>query len=386
MTTPDTLDGLYALPQEHLDFRDTIRQIATERVAPRAAEIDEKAEYPQDLRELFAEHDLFGLPFDAEHGGTGTGTLMLNMAIEEIAKACASSALMLMIQELGTLPIKLFGTDEQKQRFLPKCASGEWTPAFALSEPDAGSDPGGMRTRAVHDGDQWVIEGTKNWITNLGIADFYVVFAVTDPEAGRSHGISAFVVEADRPGFSIGKLEHKMGIRGSPTGQPIFDQVRVPAENLIADVDEGFKVAMGTLDHSRLGVAAQGLGLAQGATDYAASYAKERRQFGKPIASFQGIQFKLADMETRCAAARELLYKACAKVDRREPDMGKYSAMAKLFCSDTAMAVTTEAVQVLGGYGYVKEYPVERMMRDAKITQIYEGTNEIQRVVIARGL
>jgi alkylation response protein AidB-like acyl-CoA dehydrogenase len=385
VTTPDTLD-LYALPQEHLDFRDTIRQIATERVAPRAAEIDEKAEYPQDLRELFAEHDVFGLPFDTEHGGTGTGTLMLNMAIEEIAKACASSALMLMVQELGTLPIKLFGTDEQKQRFLPKCASGEWTPAFALSEPDAGSDPGGMRTRAVRDGDEWVIEGTKNWITNLGIADFYVVFAVTDPEAGRSHGISAFVVEADRPGFSIGKLEHKMGIRGSPTGQPIFDQVRVPAENLIGNVDEGFKVAMGTLDHSRLGVAAQGLGLAQGATDYAASYAKERRQFGKPIASFQGIQFKLADMETRCAAARELLYKACAKVDRREPDMGKYSAMAKLFCSDTAMAVTTEAVQVLGGYGYVKEYPVERMMRDAKITQIYEGTNEIQRVVIARGL
>ena len=386
MTTPDTLDGLYALPREHLDFRDTIRQISTERVAPRAAEIDEKAEYPQDLRELFAEHDVFGLPFDTEHGGTGTGTLMLNMAIEEIAKACASSALMLMVQELGTLPIKLFGTDEQRQRLLPKCASGEWTPAFALSEPDAGSDPGGMRTRAVRDGDEWVIEGTKNWITNLGIADFYVVFAVTDPEAGRSHGISAFVVEADRPGFSVGKLEHKMCIRGSPTGQPIFNQVRVPAENLIGDVDDGFKVAMGTLDHSRLGVAAQGLGLAQGATDYAASYAKERRQFGKPIASFQGIQFKLADMETRCAAARELLYKACAKVDRREPDMGKYSAMAKLFCSDTAMAVTTEAVQVLGGYGYVKEYPVERMMRDAKITQIYEGTNEIQRVVIARGL
>jgi len=382
----EVLADVYTIPQEHLDFRDAIRQIAQERVAPRAAEIDEKAEYPHDLRQLFAEHDLFGLPFDTEHGGTGTGTLMLNMAIEEIAKACASSALMLMVQELGTLPIKLFGTDEQKQRLLPKCASGEWTPAFALSEPDAGSDPGGMRTRAVRDGDEWVIEGTKNWITNLGIADFYVVFAVTDPEAGRSHGISAFVVEADRPGFSIGKLEHKMGIRGSPTGQPIFDQVRVPAENLIGDVDDGFKVAMGTLDHSRLGVAAQGLGLAQGATDYAASYAKERRQFGKPIASFQGIQFKLADMETRCAAARELLYKACAKVDRREPDMGKYSAMAKLFCSDTAMAVTTEAVQVLGGYGYVKEYPVERMMRDAKITQIYEGTNEIQRVVIARGL
>jgi alkylation response protein AidB-like acyl-CoA dehydrogenase len=386
VTTPDTIADLYTLPQEHLDFRDAIRQIATERVAPRAAEIDEKAEYPQDLRELFAEHDLFGLPFDEEHGGTGTGTLMLNIAIEEVAKACASSALMLMVQELGTLPIKLFGTDELKERFLPRCASGEWTPAFALSEPDAGSDAGGMRTRAVRDGDGWVIDGTKNWITNLGVADFYVVFAVTDPDAGRSRGISAFVVEADRPGFSVGKLEHKMGIRGSPTGQPIFDEVRVPAEHLVGEVDQGFKVALGTLDRSRLGVAAQGLGLAQGATDYAAAYAKERQQFGKPIASFQGIQFKLADMETRTAAARELLYKACAKVDRSDPDVGKYSAMAKLFCSDTAMAVTTEAVQVLGGYGYVKEYPVERMMRDAKITQIYEGTNEIQRLVIARTL
>jgi alkylation response protein AidB-like acyl-CoA dehydrogenase len=243
-----------------------------------------------------------------------------------------------------------------------------------------------MITRAERDGDEWVINGTKNWITNLGVADFYVVFAVTDPDAGHSRGISAFVVEADRPGFSVGKLEHKMGIRGSPTGQPIFDSVRVPASNLVGEVDHGFKVALGTLDHSRLGVAAQGLGLAQGATDYAAAYAKERQQFGKPIASFQGIQFKLADMETRTAAARELLYQACAKVDRGDADIGKYSAMAKLFCSDTAMAVTVEAVQVLGGYGYVSEYPVERMMRDAKITQIYEGTNEIQRLVIARAL
>jgi alkylation response protein AidB-like acyl-CoA dehydrogenase len=386
VTTPEAIADLYVLPQEHIDFRDAIRQIVTERVAPRASAIDEKAEYPQDLRELFAEHDLFGLPFETEHGGTGTGTLMLNIAIEEIAKACASSALMLMIQELGTLPIRLFGSDELKQRFLPRCASGEWTPAFALSEPDAGSDAGGMRTRAVRDGDAWIIDGTKNWITNLGVADFYVVFAVTDPDAGRSRGISAFVVEADRPGFSVGKLEHKMGIRGSPTGQPIFDQVRIPAGNLIGEVDQGFKVALATLDRSRLGVAAQGVGLAQGSTDYAAAYAKERRQFGKPIASFQGIQFKLADMETRTAAARELLYKACAKVDRGDADIGKYSAMAKLFCSDTAMAVTVEAVQVLGGYGFVKEYPVERMMRDAKITQIYEGTNEIQRLVIARTL
>jgi alkylation response protein AidB-like acyl-CoA dehydrogenase len=376
----------YTIPQEHLDFRDTIRQIVQERVAPRAAEIDEKAEYPHDLRKLFAEQDLLGLPFETEHGGTGTGTLMLNMAIEEVSKACASTALILMVQELGTLPINLFGTEEQKARFLPSCASGEWSPAFALSEPEAGSDPGGMITRAVPDGDEWVIDGTKNWITNLGIADFYIVFAVTDRDAGHSRGITAFIVEADRPGFSVGKLEHKLGIRGSPTGQPIFDGVRVPAENVIGEVNQGFKVALATLDRSRLGVAAQALGIAQGATDYAAGYARERRQFGQPINSFQAIQFKLADMETQCAAGRELLYQACAKIDRGDRDMGKYSAMAKLFCSDVAMKVTVEAVQVLGGYGYVKEYPVERMLRDAKITQIYEGTNEIQRLVIARTL
>jgi len=378
------LADLYTIPQEHLDFRDTIRQIARERIAPRAAEIDEKAEYPHDLRQLLAEQDILGLPFDTEYGGTGTGALMLNMAVEEIAKACASTALILMVQELGTLPIRLFGSDELKQRFLPRCASGEWSPAFALSEPDAGSDPGGMLTKAVQDGDEWVINGTKNWITNLGIADFYVVFAVTDPQAGHSRGITAFVVEADRPGFSVGKLEHKLGIRGSPTGQPIFDEVRVPQENVVGDVNRGFKVAMATLDHSRLGVAAQALGIAQGATDYAAAYARERKQFGQPINSFQAIQFKLADMETQSAAARELLYQACAKIDRGDADVGKYSAMAKLFCSDVAMRVTVEAVQVLGGYGYVKEYPVERMLRDAKITQIYEGTNEIQRLVIAR--
>jgi alkylation response protein AidB-like acyl-CoA dehydrogenase len=380
------LADIYTIPQEHLDFRDTIRQIARDRIAPRAAEIDEKAEYPWDLRRLLAEQDILGLPFESQDGGTGTGTLMLNMAVEEIAKACASTALILMVQELGTLPIKLFGSEELKNRFLPKCASGEWSPAFALSEPEAGSDPGGMITRARQEGDEWVIDGTKNWITNLGVADFYVVFAVTDREAGHSRGITAFVVEADRPGFSVGKLEHKLGIRGSPTGQPIFDGVRVPAENVVGQVNQGFKVAMTTLDRSRLGVAAQALGIAQGATDYAAAYARERRQFGKPINSFQAIQFKLADMETQCAAARELLYQACAKVDRDDPDVGKYSAMAKLFCSDVAMRVTVEAVQVLGGYGYVKEYPVERMLRDAKITQIYEGTNEIQRLVIARTL
>ncbi len=380
------LVDLYTVPPDFLDFRDTIRQIARDRIAPRAAEIDERAEYPHDLRRLLAEQDILGLPFEEEHGGTGTGALMLNMAVEEIAKADASTALILMIQELGTLPIKLFGSDELKARLLPRCASGELSPAFALSEAEAGSDPGAMRTTAHRDGEDWVINGAKAWITNAGIADFYCVFAVSDREAGHAHGITAFVVEADRPGFSPGKLEHKLGIRASPTGSPVFEDVRVPAANVIGDVGQGFKVAMSTLDRSRLGVAAQALGIAQGATDYAAAYARERRAFGQPISSFQAIQFKLADMETKCAAGRELLYQACCRADRGDPELGKFSAMAKLFCSDTAMEVTVEAVQILGGYGYVRDYPVERMMRDAKITQIYEGTNEIQRLVIARTL
>jgi alkylation response protein AidB-like acyl-CoA dehydrogenase len=380
-----TLGDVYELPQEHKEFRDTIRQIVRERVAPRAAEIDAKAEYPWDIRKLFAEQDILGLPFDTEYGGTGTGTLMLQIAVEEIAKACASSALILMVQELGTLPIQLFGSPELKERYLPRCATGEWSPAFCLSEPEAGSDPASMRTNAVRDGDQWVINGTKNWITNAGIADFYVVFAITDRERRR---LSAFVVEKDAPGLSIGKLEHKLGIKGSPTGSPVFEDVRVPAANMVGAEGKGLSVALGTLERTRLGAAAQAVGISQGATDYANQYAKERVAFGEPINELQGIQFKLADMETRTAAARELLYKACALADRpeRPADLGKWTSMAKLFASDTAMAVTIEAIQVLGGYGYVTEYPVERMMRDAKITQIYEGTNEIQRVVIARAM
>jgi alkylation response protein AidB-like acyl-CoA dehydrogenase len=380
------LSDLYTIPQELLDFRDTIRQIARERIAPRAAEIDRSAEYPHDLRRLLADQDILGLPFEVEHGGTGTGTLMLSLAIEEIAKADASVALILMVQDLGTLPIKLDGSEELKERFLPKCATGEWTPAFALSEPEAGSDPGGMLTHAVADGDEWVINGSKCWISNAGIADFYVVFAVTDRQAGHARGITAFVVEADRPGFSVGSYEHKLGIHGSPTGSPVFDDVRVPAANVIGEVNRGFKVAMATLERSRLGAAAQAVGIAQGAIDYAVAYANERKQFGKPISSFQGIQFKLAEMEARTAAARELVYQASAKVDRGDPDLNKFTSMAKLVAADTAMAVTVEAVQVLGGYGYTNDYPVERMMRDAKITQIYEGTSEIQKLVIARTL
>jgi alkylation response protein AidB-like acyl-CoA dehydrogenase len=378
-----TLTDIYDLPQEHKDFRATIRQIVDEKVRPRAAEIDATGEYPWDVRKLFADQDILALPFDPQYGGTGTGTVMLQIAVEEIAKACASSALILMIQELGTLPIALFGSDELKERLLPRCATGEWSPAFALSEPEAGSDPASMRTTAVREGDEWVIKGAKNWITNSGVADFYVVFAVTDRENRR---LSAFVVESDREGFSVGKLEHKLGIKGSPTGSPIFEDVRVPAANLIGTEGKGLSVALGTLERTRLGAAAQAVGIAQGATDYANEYAKQRIAFGKPINELQAIQFKLADMETRTAAARELLYKACAMADRNEPGLGKHTSMAKLFASDTAMWVTVEAIQVLGGYGYVTEYPVERMMRDAKITQIYEGTNEIQRVVIARAM
>ena len=381
MATVDSYSDLYDIPQELKDFRDTIRQIVKERIWPRAAEIDETGEYPWDIRKLLGEQDILGLPFAEEYGGTGTGTLMLQMAVEEIAKASASCALILMVQELGTLPIQLFGTEEQKQRWLPKCASGEWSPAFALSEAEAGSNVAAMRTTAVRDGDEWVINGSKNWITNATIADFYIVFAVTDREA---HRISAFVVEKDAPGFSVPKLEHKLGIKGSPTGTPVFEDVRVPAENMIGAEDKGMSVALGTLQRTRLGAGAQAVGIAQGATDYATQYAKERIAFGKPIIELQGLQFKLADMQTKTAAARELLYKACAMADRDDPQLAIYSSMAKLFASDTAMEVTVEAVQVLGGYGYVTEYPVERMMRDAKITQIYEGTNEIQRVIIAR--
>jgi alkylation response protein AidB-like acyl-CoA dehydrogenase len=385
MTVTTEVPTPYEIPREALDLRDMVRRLASEKIAPRAGEIDREAKYPWDVRELLASHDVLGLPFAAAYGGTGTGTLVLQMAVEEIAKACAASALILMVQELGTLPIQLFGSEQQKQAWLPKCAAGEWSPAFCLSEPEAGSDPAAMRTQAIKDGDEWVINGQKAWITNATIADFYVVFATTDREHRRT---SCFVVEKDRQGFDPGALEHKLGIKGSPTGSPSFTEVRVPAENLIGEEGKGLAIALATLERTRLGAAAQAVGIAQGATDFANDYAKERVAFGKPINQLQGIQFKLADMQTGTAAARELLYKACSLADKpqRPADLGSWTSMAKLFASDNAMRVTVEAVQVLGGYGYVNEYPLERMMRDAKITQIYEGTNEIQRVVIARGM
>ena len=373
------------LPEELLDLRATISRIAAERIAPRAAEIDRTGEYPRDIHKLLADNDVLALPFAPEYGGTGTGTLMLNVAIEEIARADASCALMLMLQELGTLPIRLFGSQELRRRLLPRCASGELTPAFALSEAEAGSDAAAMRTAAVRDGEDWVIDGSKSWITNAGVADFYIVFALTDRDSGR---VTAFVVEADRPGFSISRLEHKLGIRGSPTGSPVLEGVRVPAANVVGEVGRGMRVALASLERSRLGAAAQAVGIAQGALDHAVAYARERIAYGRPIAELQGIQFKLADMQTGTAAARALLYEACTLADREPPpaDLGAHTSMAKLFASDNAMRVTVEAVQVLGAYGYVNEYPLERMMRDAKVTQIYEGTNEIQRLVIARHL
>src|SRR6201747_844734 len=307
------MTNTYEVPQESRDLRDMVRRLAQEKIAPRAGDIDREGKYPWDVRKLLAEHDILGLPFDEKYGGTGTGTLVLQMAVEEIAKACASSALILMIQELGTLPIQLFGSDELKERFLPRCASGEWSPAFALSEPEAGSDPAAMRTTAVKDGDEWVINGQKAWITNAGIADFYCVFASTDRESRRT---SAFVVEKDSAGFDAGARGHKLGIKGSPTGSPSFTDVRVPEENVIGEIGKGLNIALATLERTRLGAAAQAVGIAQGATDFANDYAKERIAVGKPINNLQGIQFKLADMEAGTAAAPQLLYKACALADK----------------------------------------------------------------------
>jgi alkylation response protein AidB-like acyl-CoA dehydrogenase len=371
------------LTDEQREIRDLVRALARERIAPRAAEIDESAEFPWDMVELMREHELFGLAFDEAHGGSGAGSLMLLVAVEEVSRACATSGLLLAVQELSSLALRLAGTDEQKNRYLPRLASGEWIAAYALTEAGSGSDSAAMRTHAKRDGDEFVLNGSKRFITNAGVAGLYTVFAKTDPDGGHA-GISCFVVEADTSGFEVGRLEPKMGIKGSTTGELFFNDCRVPAGNLVGEEGEGFKIAMRILDRSRPGIAAQALGIAQGATDYALEYAKSRETMGEPIAEHQLVAGKLADMETRCEAARGLLYKAGLMIDEDAPGLTKVSAMAKLFCSDTAMDVTTDAVQILGGYGYIKEYPVERMMRDAKITQIYEGTNEIQRLVIAR--
>jgi alkylation response protein AidB-like acyl-CoA dehydrogenase len=373
------------LTDEQREIRELVRTLARERIAPRAAEIDKTAQFPWDIVELFREHGLFGILVDEEYGGLGASALMTFVAIEEIAKVCATSSLLIGVQELGVLGLKLAGTEEQKQRFLPRMGSGEWLGAYALTEPGSGSDSAAMRTTARRDGDEYVLNGSKRFITNAGVATLYTVFAKTDPSAGHA-GISAFLVEADAPGFSVGRIEPKMGIKGSTTGEILFDDCRIPADNLLGEEGDGFRIAMQILDRSRPGIAAQAIGIAQGATDYALEYARTRETMGKPIAEHQLVAAMLADMETACEAARGLLYRCGALIDEdpAAPELTKLSAMAKLFSTDVAMDVTTNAVQILGGYGYIQEYPVERMMRDAKITQIYEGTNQIQRLVIAR--
>jgi alkylation response protein AidB-like acyl-CoA dehydrogenase len=376
---PDTSD-------EEAMILDVVRQLVKERVEPRAAEIDAKAEFPWDIKQLFAENDLLGIPFPAEYGGLGGSFVTYVKVVEEVSKACASSALIIAVQELGALPILIGGSDEQKRRWIPDLASGAKIAAYALTEPGSGSDAAGsMRTKARRDGDDYVLDGSKIWITNGSVADLVTVFAVTDPAKGPN-GISAFVVEQGTPGFTVGKLEKKMGIRGSPTVELAFENCRVPAANMLGDEGVGFKIAMKVLDKSRPGIAAQALGIAQGALDYATEYTKQRVAFGKPISQQQGLQFMLADMKTEVEAARLLLYEAARKCDENAPDVTTWAAMAKLKCGDVAMSVTTDAVQLLGGYGYSTEYPVERMMRDAKITQIYEGTQQIQRIVIARSM
>jgi alkylation response protein AidB-like acyl-CoA dehydrogenase len=375
----------YRLAEEHDLLRKSVRAMCDAKIAPRAAEIDATAEFPWDVFEELKRNDLLAIHVPEAYGGPGADAISSAILIEEVARACASSSLIPAVNKLGTQGMLLAGGEDIKHKYLPKVASGEGMFSYALSEPEAGSDAAGMKTRAVRDGDSYVLDGSKRWITNAGVSSYYTVMAVTDPEKG-ANGISAFVVEKDDPGFSVGKLEKKMGIKGSPTGELYFDACRIPADRIIGEEGTGFKTALRTLDHTRLTIGAQALGIAQASLDYALGYVKERSQFGKPIASFQAVQFMLADMAMKIEAARQLIYVAAGKAERMEPDLTFISAAAKCFASDVAMEVTTDGVQLLGGYGYVSDYPMERFMRDAKITQIYEGTNQIQRVVMARNL
>ncbi len=376
----------YRLTSEQDELRAVVRELAEERIAPRAAEIDQKAEFPWDLKELLAQQDLLGTCFPEEYGGTALDGVSQAILAEEIARADATTSLIPIVQKLGSLPILIAGNDDQKQRYFPKLASGEWLIAFALTEAASGSDVASNRMRATLEGDCYVLNGSKRFITHGSVANVVTAFALTDPDAGGRKGMSAFIVETDTPGFSAPRTEHKMGIRGSPTAELNFDDVRVPIANRLGAEGDGFKIAMSTLDVSRLGIAAQAVGIAQGAIDAAVHYAADRRQFGQRVADFEAIQFMLADMAAQTEAARQLTYAAAARADDNVKDVAYWTSAAKLIAGDTAMKVTTDAVQVLGGYGYITEYPVERMMRDAKITQLYEGTQQIQRLVLARQL
>ncbi len=385
MAGVSSFEEMYRPNEEHEAFRAAVREVCEAKVAPHAAEADELAEFPKASYEALVAADCHAPHVPEAYGGVGADALATVIVIEEIARVCASSALIPAVNKLASLPWLLAGSEELRRAHLPQLASGESMASYCLSEPEAGSDAVSMRTRAIQHGDEWVLTGTKRWITNAGVSDFYTVFAVTDPEA-RSKGISAFVVHKSDPGVSFGAPERKLGIKGSPTCEVYLDQVRIPDERRVGDPGTGFATAMRTLDHTRITIAAQALGIAQGALDYALGYVQQRKQFGKAIAEFQGLQFMLADMGATVEAARQLTYAAAAKSQRGDADLTYFGAAAKCFASDVAMEVTTDAVQLLGGYGYTKDYPVERMMRDAKITQIYEGTNQIQRIVMARHL
>jgi alkylation response protein AidB-like acyl-CoA dehydrogenase len=376
----------YRLSSEQIELRDAVRLLAREKIAPRAADVDRLAEFPWDNKALLASQDILALPFPEQYGGLGADLLTVCLAIEALSEACATTGLILAVHELAALPIVTRGSEEQRQRWLPDLAAGKTLISFAITESGAGSDAGAIAMRATRDGDDYVLDGAKRFITHGSVADLVVVFAVSDPGAKRHRNLSCFVVETNRPGFSIGRLEHKMGIRGSPTAELLFDAVRVPAANRIGAEGEGFEIAMSTFERSRPGIAAQAVGIAQGALEFAAHYATERIQFGKPIGEQQMVQALLADMDASTEAARQLLYAACAAIEAGDGDAARWAAVCKLVAGDAAMRVTTDAVQVLGGYGYIEDFPVERMMRDAKITQLYEGTQQIQRLVVARSL
>jgi alkylation response protein AidB-like acyl-CoA dehydrogenase len=374
----------FTLSEDHLDLREAVRELADEQIAPHAAEVDERAEFPHAAYQALVKSDFHAPHIPEEYGGAGADALATCIVIEEIARACASSSLIPAVNKLGTMPLLLSASEDVKKRYLTPVARGEAMFSYGLSEREAGSDTAAMKTRATPDGDGWVLTGQKSWITNAGASQYYTVLAVTDPDGPRGRNITAFVVEKGDQGFEIAPPERKLGIKGSPTCELRFDGVRLGPERLVGVPGEGLKTALRTLDHTRVTIGAQAVGIAQGALDASTAYVKERRQFGKAVADFQGVQFMLADMAMQLEAARQLVYVAAAKSERNDPDLPFFGAAAKCFASDVAMKITTDAVQLLGGYGYTRDYPVERMMRDAKITQIYEGTNQIQRVVMAR--
>ena len=377
---------LYKISEEHEALREAIRPVCENKIAPHAADVDDKSRFPQEALNALIEAGMQAPHVDEQYGGMGIDALGTCIVIEEVARVCASSSLIPAVNKLGSMPVILGGGEEIKAKYLPKIASGEAMFSYGLSEREAGSDTASMKTKAKRDGDHYVLNGQKSWITNAGESEFYTVLAVTDPDGERGRNISAFVVEKSDEGFSFGEPERKLGIKGSPTRKLHFDNCRIPADRIVGAEGEGLKIALRTLDHTRVTIGAQAVGIAQGALDYAVGYVKERQQFGKAIAEFQAIQFMLADMAMKVETARQMVYVAAAKSERQDADLSFFGAAAKCFASDVAMEVTTDAVQLLGGAGYVKDFPVERMMRDAKITQIYEGTNQIQRLVMGRAV